>query len=250
MSHRFRFFGSFEGGNQAVLDAEETHHVTRVLRLPLGAEVEVTDGEGRIGRGRLSGFKPLATVDLDALGVEAQPAWPITVALGALKPGDVDEVLPALVELGANHIVLFLQEGSAKHRLTDKALERWQRIVRSAIKQCKTAYTPSLTAVADIAPWLAATASTTNGTKILTDAASPLCLWNALATNPGPLTLVIGGERGLSEEELQQFAQAGFVSAHMGSNILRAVTAAPAALAAASLFRASQAMASPAKSML
>ena len=43
-----------EGGARALLRGDDHHHVARVLRLGLGAELELADGSGWLHRGRIS----------------------------------------------------------------------------------------------------------------------------------------------------------------------------------------------------
>jgi 16S rRNA (uracil1498-N3)-methyltransferase len=106
MSHLFRFLGAPSADGDAwELREEEAHHVSRVLRLGEGAEVEVTDGAGRLVRGTLTqvGAKLVRVAVAAERRVERERGR-FVFAVGALKPGGVDDVLAPLVELGVDAV--------------------------------------------------------------------------------------------------------------------------------------------------
>jgi 16S rRNA (uracil1498-N3)-methyltransferase len=236
-AHRWRFLASRRGGNEWLIEGDEAQHATRVLRLEPGTEVEVTDGAATwaVGRLREARGKTL-TVDAEAAQVEAPPAWRISVAVGALKPGVVDELLPGLVELGVDRIVVYQQRGAAKARLAASAVERWRRIVVSAMKQCKRATLPELVVYGSLDELVAAH----TGLGVVLVPGAPEALFDLVAAVDGDLLLLAGGEKGLEPEEEAQLRAAGFRPAALGSTVLRAVTAALAAASVAALRRAAR----------
>jgi len=248
MSHRFRFIGEKDAGALWQLVGEEAHHLAKVLRLEEGAAVEVTDARGVWALGTVVriGAKAVAIEATDEFR-EAAPDVRLAFAIGALKPGAVDDILPALTELGVDTVHVFLQKESAKSRLTDKVAERWQRILVQALKQCKRARLPAIVEHGSLAALLHETAgdAETRRYMLAAGAARPL---GELLRQGGPgrgVLLVAGGEKGLIPDEEAALFEAGFCAASLGPHVLRAVTAAVAAVAVATDWRESLAAPPP-----
>lgn len=243
--HRFRFFAvRLEAGTWVIRDPEELLHLAKVLRLDAGAAVEVTDGAGAAGSGVLTTIaKSEARVSVDSESFHEASRRGIVLALGALKHGVFDEILPSLVELGVDAVHIFLQEGCEKSRLAPKAVERWERIAGQALKQCKRVHRPRLVTHSSLAAMLATQSIEMpyHSRLVLTpgvDRGLLPALGDALGQEGGAgVVLAIGSEQGLSAMEMQALRGAGFGEVHCGDGILRAVTAALAAVAAAALVR-------------
>jgi 16S rRNA (uracil1498-N3)-methyltransferase len=231
MSHRFRFIGTeFDG--QWQLGEEETLHLAKVLKLTVGTEVEVTDGKGRWCLGVVAAIKnKLTLIDATESYLEPAPKTFVTLAVGALKPGAIDDILPAAVELGADRIVVFQNSGTAKFRMQDSVVSRWQRIIHQSIKQCKRARIPDVVVSDSVQALIKEYWRKDGRLGLVLDASGerPLhdLLTESLATD---LTVVIGSEKGLEGREISELVAAGFLTARLGANILRAVTAVPAVL--------------------
>ena len=143
-----RFYASPEQfqGDTVVLDPEETRHLVRVLRLGVGARVEVCDGGG-------GNFEAVVT---DLASREARlelvrrlEPWgesPLALILGlGLAKGDVlDEVIRQATEMGVREIVPFVSERSEKADpgRSGRRLQRWQRLAQESLKSCQRCVLP------------------------------------------------------------------------------------------------------------
>ncbi|MGA8762351.1 MAG: RsmE family RNA methyltransferase, partial [Candidatus Sulfotelmatobacter sp.] len=110
-----------------------------------------------------------------------------------------------------------------------RRVERWRRIALQAAEQSRRATPPEIAAPVELGEVTAGA-----GLRIvLAESERQTLLRNTLdsAANPGEITLAIGPEGGWTDDELQQFRQAGWISASLGNTILRAETAAIAATA-------------------
>jgi 16S rRNA (uracil1498-N3)-methyltransferase len=229
-----------------VRDEEEVAHLTKVLRLPVGAEVEATDGRGNWCVGRLAAVGSReAAITAETEGYRASHSKRLVLALGALKHGAFDEILPGLVELGVDQIRIFLQEGADRTRIAPKAVDRWARIARQALKQCKRVHLPEIAVHGSLAALLTAVGEEAGLAKLVLEPSADQGLLSALGAGFAPagatgVVLVVGGEQGLSAGELGALRSQGFIGTSCGDGILRAVTAALAAVAAAALVRGSE----------
>ncbi len=231
MTHRFRFIGS-EVSGQWQLGEEETLHLAKVLKLSVGAEVEVTDGKGGWCFGVVNTIKnKLTVVDVIESHFEQEPKTFVTLAVGALKPGSIDDILPAAVELGADRIVVFQNAGTAKFRLQESVAARWQRIVHQSIKQCKRARIPDVVVSDSVEALIKDFWKKDVSLGVVLDPTGEKSLHEILtASQAKELMIVIGSEKGLEIKEISELLSAGFITAKLGANILRAVTAVPAVL--------------------
>lgn len=262
--HVFRFFASPTSDTQWTLDDEDAHHALKVLRLPAGETVEATDGKGTLIRGTLLPTgKESADITNIVLIHTAKPVAgsdtfsriQLELAVGALKPGNLDDVIPALVELGVDRISVFITEETGKNRIADKSVERWNRIIRTATKQSKRLWLPELATFDSINGWLE---SLPKPSEIATDNARWMFAepepdretdtentktksgFHAVqgfsirgdgksADRPLMLTGLVGSERGFSAKEVQAVLEQGFMPVSLGAHVLRARTAAIAA---------------------
>lgn len=250
-----------QSGCSWVLDQEETQHLVKTLRLKVGDPVEVTDGKGAWCLGVVGEIEKHRVVifphsgenfsegegDLEGsgersafFGIEPAPKISLHLVLGALKPGGVDEILPGLTELGVNNITVFLQEGSPNWVANHQAVERWDRILRQSIKQCKRSYLPRLSAVSCLKDALVSKQSLGDATVgyVLAEHSQSSLLKAALAdiTKNGrhdgnkevnkEVILVCGSEKGLTDLENEFLRNQFMEPVSLGSGILRAKTAA------------------------
>ena len=128
------------------LDPEETLHLARVLRLGVGARVEVCDGQGGNFVARVATLDPPGAT-LNILG--KRDSWgesPLTVVLGiGLAKGEAaDDVVRQTTEMGVSRIFPFISERS--ERLTPERVarrqERWRRLARESLKSCQRSMLP------------------------------------------------------------------------------------------------------------
>ena len=230
MSHLFRFFGHEIGPDRWSIEQDELVHLRKVLKMRAGDTLEVMDGCGRVAKGTLAEVsKELGLVDITSIQITEKPSTKKALAIGALKPGDLDDILTDLVELGLQEIHVFQQTDTAKFRTGDKPKERWQRLIRSAVKQCKVAWCPSITAHDSLHQTLIALADFQQ--KFVLDATGQNHLLESVQRPTTSVALIVGSERGLNPGEIEVCQNAQFRMVKMGGNILRARTAAVAAAA-------------------
>ena len=111
-----------------------------------------------------------------------------------------------------------------------KRFERWQRIARQAAEQSRRSSPPEIAKPIKVAEAL----NIPGGLRVVLVESEERTLLRDVVkpdTSDGGIALAVGPEGGWTEDELQLFQQAGWVSASLGNTILRAETAAMAATA-------------------
>lgn len=226
-SHTFRFLGQISSKNPqiwAISDSNEIKHITKVLRLSEGTEIEVTDGKGRWIKGLL-GHANKSEIPVQPTSSHQEPAnhVKLSIAIGALKHGHIDEIVPPLCELGVNEFHIFLQQNE-KTLINSKAHDRWKRLAESAIKQSKRSWLPNIEVHSDLDSLLKKKNLPKEHCYYLDAAAERSLL--TVTPLPPELLVVIGGEKGLMSGELLQLKSHSFTALSMSTGVLRAKTAA------------------------
>ncbi len=233
--HRFHVQGAAPGAHLE-LPEHTAHHAREVLRLRAGAEVRVFDGAGRewdavldeVSRRRVS-----ARV-LHAVAARAESPLRLVLAMAALKGDRMELVLQKATELGVAEIwpvVTYRTDAAARPALKGARSERWERVASGAAEQCGRAVVP-LVAPTTTLPGLVERPFAGRRVALLeTPGHAPLA---SLAIDAAsPLLLLVGPAGGFEPAEAEELRAAGFVSASLGPRILRAETAAVAAVAIA-----------------
>jgi 16S rRNA (uracil1498-N3)-methyltransferase len=228
---RRRWIADRVEGDHAYLLGQNANHLFRVLRAQPGQQFDVAvEGVLRVGT------VTVATADRVEfhLGeeVKAEALPEITVYLSVFKFDRFEWALEKLTELGVSRIVPVIAERTAQHlaKAADARTERWRKIAREAAQQARRIAPPEIAATARAS---AITKNVKHAAILLSEVENAVSLKSALAGCRPPLSLAFGPEGGWTPEEADMFKAAGWKSASLGKTILRAETAAIAAVAVA-----------------
>jgi 16S rRNA (uracil1498-N3)-methyltransferase len=233
---RLHVEGPFSSGRRITLAGNAASHVTRVLRLRVGAQLVLFDGSGGEFEGSIDkahgGEVTVAIGEHRALERESPLA--LTLAQGVSRGERMDLVVQKATELGVTRILPVLTERSVV-RLTaqqsDRKLNHWRAIAIAACEQCGRNRLPELAAPVTLAQLLGSDggAGAAGGLRLLLSPEGSATL--AGLTRPvAAATVLIGPEGGLSDEEEQAAVASGFTAVRLGPRVLRTETAAIAAL--------------------
>lgn len=222
-------------GDVVSFDAEETHHLARVLRIGPGELVRALDGRGFELTVRLTAVHPRGAIGtlIGREPIATESPLALTLAQGVPKGDKMELIVRMATELGARQIAPLLTERTVVRldaRGWTARQRRWQRVAQESAKQCGRAVVPAVAGPMPLASWL--------GARRATDVLVCLCEAEMLGLDevlpPGPLpgaALVVGPEGGLSDAEVEAIRQAGGLVAGLGPRVLRTETAGPVGLA-------------------
>lgn len=214
------------------LPEAQAHYLSRVLRLSVGAAVQLFDGSGKEYRGELSSVtKKTVQVNVQEC-LDGLPESSLHIHLGqGLSRGErMDWAIQKATELGVAEITPLFTE-RCEVRLNDeraqKRLEHWQQIAISACEQCGRSKVPVIHSPQSVKDWQADVKADLK--LLLHPVAQPL----TEHATPSTLAFLIGPEGGLTEDEVTQASQVGFQPARLGPRVLRTETAPVVALSVA-----------------
>lgn len=234
---RFYLPQTLTPGETRELDAEESVHAARVLRLRSGETVAVFDGHGVEFEAELVEVSARRTTV--RLLRESQPApeasVEITLAFALAKRNATDLIIQKAVELGVARLRPFVSQRCVARDDKPKPdrLDRWKRTIRDATKQCGRA---KLCEIESPVEWGELVAGESDETRVVCweESRDGAALSGVLreAKTEG-VTIAIGPEGGLTSEEIDQARERNWQVASLGPRVLRAETAAIAAVTAA-----------------
>jgi 16S rRNA (uracil1498-N3)-methyltransferase len=229
MSRR-RWIADEVSGNRAALTGEHAEHLSRVLRARVGQEFEVATGENvRLGC--------ITRIDPDRIEFElgdeitTATASDVTLVLSIFKFDRMEWAIEKCTELGATRIVPVITSRTETHlaAAASKRVERWQRIALQASEQSRRDSPPQIDQPVKLT---AAVALPSAMRIVLAESEQQIMLKDVLhAHSAREIVLALGPEGGWTQSELELFRDAGWISASLGTTILRVETAAIAALA-------------------
>ncbi|MDO4860326.1 MAG: RsmE family RNA methyltransferase [Bacillota bacterium] len=233
---------------------EDIKHLSKVLRLKKGDEIEVSDGcewEYMAVISDVSDDAVIADIT-DKQAFAREPKLDVTLFQGIPKQTKMDSIVQKTVELGVKKIVpVFMDRTVAVDKgKTGKKVQRWQKIASESVKQCKRGVIPQVKEPVDFEQ----AAGSLGGYDLIVfpyenekdrtikdllrnidGADSPGNTAGAGVESssdlPGTVAVIIGPEGGFSETEAEKIVAAGGQPVSLGKTILRTETAGPAALA-------------------
>jgi 16S rRNA (uracil1498-N3)-methyltransferase len=218
-------------GQRVRLDQDELHHL-RVRRAKEGESVEILDGAGLRGTGRLVQSGKEWAVEVQSAQQESAPIE-LTLAVAA---GDRDRfswMVEKAVELGVTRIIPLNTERSAgvATGLREAHLDRLRRHALQATKQCGAVWVPQVERPQPLAEFLTSPLAGVGWLADRSGAPPPERL------DRSALTVVIGPEGGFADAERAGLVAMRYVPTVFGSQTLRFETAALAAAAVVTLAR-------------
>ena len=226
--------GALAAHTTVTLNEFASHHLARVLRVAVGEEITVFNGEGGEYPATISAVnKKTVAVDLgEFLECDRESSLDITLAQGISRGEKMDYTIQKAVELGVKTIIpVFTERCNVKldAERSEKRLQHWQSVIISACEQSGRNRIPYIAAPQSLDNWLP-TITADICLSLSPHAVTPLKNMNISSSSR--VVLLIGPEGGLSDREMSQAERYHFQPLRLGPRVLRTETAALAAIAA------------------
>lgn len=219
-------------GNRAEIHGETAKHLRKVLRVEEGMKFEVSDRES-LWLGEVSGFgKDLVEFALLEPLTASRPPVRTHLIAALIKFDHFEWLLEKATELGVERITPLnaLRSDKGLDQAALKRMERWRRILHESGQQCRRVSPPALDAPVKLD---AALRLQTDVRLWLEESGGCPALLKALPEKKSQedlVTVVAGPEGGWDPRERESAGEAGWRAVSLGTQILRAETAAIAAL--------------------
>lgn len=214
-------------GSTITLDKDQARHATRVLRLSDGSPVQLIDGRGAIAKATLTSVEKPTTCTIESIERVPAPTPRIELATAIPKGPRADSMVNDLAQLGTDRLIPLISQRSVVVP-RDTKLERFTKAAAEAGKQSGNAWLMQIDSATAFAEVLDCDAEL----KLIADPyAKPLAGLAQQLNSVKTVRIIIGPEGGLTESELAQAVDAGFVPWRYSPNVLRIETAAAAAVA-------------------
>ncbi|HET9839605.1 MAG TPA: RsmE family RNA methyltransferase [Candidatus Angelobacter sp.] len=228
---RRRWIADRVEGDRAYLLGPNAAHLFRVLRVKVGQAFDVVaEGVPRWGE-VISASHDQVEFRLGAV-IESEALPQVTVYLSIFKFDRLEWAVEKLTELGVSRIAPVIAQRTEHHlaKAAAKRVERWRKLAREAAQQSRRVTAPEIANPLSLAM---AIADEPGHRIVLSEAEERTSMKALLAGCKPPLALAFGPEGGWTEGELQVFNDHAWQAASLGQTILRAETAAIAAVAVA-----------------
>jgi 16S rRNA (uracil1498-N3)-methyltransferase len=226
----------------ATLVGPQADHLARVLRAQPGMQADVVAG-GHVFHAEVVAVAPNEVRFNLISELDADPALPITLVISIFKFDHMEWGIEKATELGVAAIAPVIARRTEKHlaQAAEKRAERWRRIAHEAAKQSRRSDVPLIHDPVALAQRVRAASDATCIVLAEQERSTTLraIVQEAVdaAQNQMPtLELAFGPEGGWAPEEEALFDANGWRAASLGPRILRAETAAVAALAVVAAF--------------
>jgi 16S rRNA (uracil1498-N3)-methyltransferase len=224
-------------GQEIQLESQAAVHVTRVLRLRAGDAIVLFNGQGGEFHGVVDRLdKRVTTVQLQSFAdTDTESPLRITLAQGVSRGERMDYTVQKAVELGVHRIAPVETERTVVNLNPERKARRrhhWQSVVQSACEQCGRNVVPQVMDVLKLADWLHSLSAQEQENRFVLNHRVERGVSSIQLDSQQPITVLIGPEGGLAEQEIAQVEQAGFVSVRLGPRVLRTETAALAFISA------------------
>ena len=208
------------------LDADQANYLRNVLRLRAGAEILAFDGISGEWLARIAdSAKKRMTLSVERQTREAESIPDVWLAFGPVKRAQTDWLVEKATELGVARLVPVVTQRTVAERVR---LDRLEKIAIEAAEQCGRTRVPQITEPVPLRSFLQEIDPERHLYFADESGGEP----PATSFHEGPAVILTGPEGGFTDEEREFVRGSGASAISLGPRILRAETAALAALAA------------------
>lgn len=221
---------ALEVNREVKLGQSASRHLSKALRLKESAKIILFNGAGGQYQANISQISKNLVCALPLEFIEADKESQLAIHLGiCISRGErMDHIIQKSTELGVAEITPLISERTEvklNPERQQKKLDHWQQIAISACEQCGRNRIPSINEIQKSGGWLKEIEAET---KLVLHHRNPNSLKELPASKSA--ALLVGPEGGLSDDEISDAEESGFLSLALGPRVLRTETAPLAAI--------------------
>jgi 16S rRNA (uracil1498-N3)-methyltransferase len=228
---RRRFFVEEVHSGRAHIAGDQARHLSRVLRVEPGQKFEISDNRNVYLAEVESASKDLVSFAIVEQIDASSPVVHSALLASLIKFEPFEWMLEKATELGVERVIPVEAERSEKGlaAAAGKRFSRWNRIAREASEQSRRARLPLIDPAVNLS---SALRNQADYRYVLEEAVAPpiLSVVPGACNREDRVALMVGPEGGWTARERVEIAAAGWAAVSLGPAILRAETAAIAAM--------------------
>lgn len=226
---RFFFDPDQETNDRIMITGSEARHIRTVLRIQPGTQVELYDGRGGTVLGEILQLTSREVIIhiLSRSSLNNDSTIPLILAQAMLKGKKMNFLIQKATELGVHTFIPLITRYCEKRTHGERQIERWQRIMLESCKQCGR---PIPMQISEPVPLEQLPLADSSNRIIAWEDEDSHSLSHGLLQANRPTLLLIGPEGGFHPAEVSFARELGFTTVSLGPRILRAETAALAAV--------------------
>ena len=212
------------------LPEHESHHIIKVLRLPVGTFLQLLDGKGNIHDAKILAIEKHVLLQITSSLHVKGDAVPLRVCQSILKGQKMELLMQKCTELGVAEFTPFCSERcqlkkTELSKISKKYL-RWQRIIEEACKQCNNPHKMQLNPLLPFEKMLIEQPGAVQKVLFWEEQKHDTSLHSSsLQTTDAGLQIVFGPEGGFPAQEIDAAKKKTFQILSLGPRILKAETA-------------------------
>lgn len=224
----FYYSGDLSLNQEILIDGEEFHHLSNVMRARIADKVILFNGNGNFYHGEIIDIqKKYAKINIVSCEKsQNEPSIELVVYQALAKGDKLSLIMQKITEIGASELAVFDSE-FCDVKANSSRVDRLENISISAAKQCKRASLVKQSGVYDIND-ITQHISTFDEFYVAYENEEGLTLAGELLKNKDKIkkvAIMIGAEGGFSQKEIDLLKNAGAKIVSLGSRILRTETA-------------------------
>ena len=228
-----RLSDEIDSKGELILTSNESHYLTRVMRMRSEDLLEVIDGKGHVWNAKIVEKKTIKLTDgFDKPLQEVSRQSPLICIAVVIPKNGFENFLQMSCEIGVDIIQPLISKRSVVKECSCEKTIRFQKIIHEAVEQSERLWSPEVMQALTFPNWIndlhpeAHIGFAATRIEDLQD-----CV-NWIKETPHEVNqvwMVIGPEGGWNKDEEELAFNAGFVGVSMGETILRTSTAAVSA---------------------
>ncbi len=215
---------------EILLSVQESHHISKVLRLSVGTPLQLLDGVGNIHDAVIVSLGKQLQLNILSSTHVHRDEIPLRVCQSILKGQKMELLVQKCTELGIAEFTPFYSERcqlkKAELSKVSKKYERWERIIEEACKQCNNPIKMQLNPMVSLDEMINQEDPSVQKILFWEEEKQENSLHScSLQTDKAGLQIVFGPEGGFPVAEVDLARNSGFQTLSLGPRILKAETA-------------------------
>ena len=230
-------------GWKLTLPAHIKRHAVQAMRLKAGDSLQLSDGRGLRIRAVMADPEA-GLAEVIEVGREPAPQTRLALIQALAKTGHDEQAIDMATQIGVDEVVPWQADRSIAKWKAGRTDKKWGAVLDAATEQSRRAFRPELGECVSSKQIVAiCRRACVHGDLVVVLHQDATDTWAGVEEKVGRLidrtledgrprtvSVIVGPEGGISEQEVADFTDAGAISCVLGRNILRAATAGPVAL--------------------